>query len=672
MNPTSVEAKLREILYTEGASDLQRVSALVGMVRPATASDTKAANASFKEIVDALTKDSSLGTTLSEIILRIADSYHLQKFFTECGIVSTKSFWSDFFAKANRKFLPEYYPEDDIRHLIREVFHRATDYIWLSALSDETWEQLCNVIKTTDKSDSTIYSNPSYLLESIQILAQRITAIAYEPEIDSKLPDIEDISSPYVDLTRGAILFIKAIKANEQSELVRTRGEELMQLITQCRQGVEQIYENKDQYGVDMHFVYLIKRLEQQINRLQLLADVVLTRGTRQESTSIHRLLAHLLKAEKQQNSIQKHIHSNLQLLLYKIAVNTSKVGEHYKVASRMEYFIMLKSALGGGLIVGLLACLKIGISYLPFSPLGTALGYSINYAMGFVAIYMLHFTLATKQPAMTASTIAKTLADGDSTNVITNETRLLIRQIARSQIVSLVGNVAASLPFAWLLTKLFTLALGSHIATPAKSIALMDDINPWLSLSLYYAAVAGIYLMISGLIAGYYDNLILHNSFYLRLKSHYRLRKILGQRRLDKLSLYLSNNLGNIAGNIFLGVFLGVTSTIGHFIGIPIDIRHVTFSAANFGIALAEYPGLIPANMLAGVAIGIFGIGLVNVFVSFGLSIAIALYSHGANPSEYVRLLKDILKDFLKAPHLYIFPAKDRKLTEAKKDPQQ
>lgn len=666
MSNISIEERVREILHTKDISDLQRIVLLVAIIRPSSASEEQQANTTVIEIAHALAKDTNLASELLSFLKRTIKSYQIPKLLTEGGIVSTKSFWSDLISKLNRKFLPTYYPENDIRHLVREAFNRSTDYIWLSSIKQESWQELYDALVTTDDTTANIYSTPSYLLNSIQVLAQRITAIAYEPEIDSKLPEIESPTSPYAEITRSAILFIKGIRANEQSDKIAKLGEELNHQITACKQGVEHIYNTKDQYGVDMHFVYLIKRLEQQIERIGLLSRVVLTRGTSTMGTSIFQLLIHLVKAEKQQNSIQNHIHSNLQLLLYKIAVNTSKVGEHYKVASRKEYFTMLRSALGGGLIVGILACLKIGISYMPLSPLGTAFFYSLNYAAGFVAIYMLHFTLATKQPAMTASTIAKTLANGDAANVITSDTRLLIKQIARSQIVSLVGNVVAALPFAWILVKTFTFTFGVHIAEPAKSIHLMDDINPWQSMSLYYAAVAGVYLMISGLIAGYYENLILHNNFYLRLKNHKGLKHLLGQPRLERLSLYLSNNLGNIAGNVFLGIFLGATATIGHFIGIAVDIRHVTFSAANFGIAIAEYPSSIPANLLVGVIVGIVGIGIVNVIVSFGLSIAIALYSHGANPSQYLRLMTDLAKDFIKAPHLYIFPVRNKK---AKKD---
>ena len=35
------------------------------------------------------------------------------------------------------------------------------------------------------------------------------------------------------------------------------------------------------------------------------------------------------------------------------------------------------------------------------------------NYAMGFIMIYLMNFTLVTKQPAMTAATMAKVLSEG-------------------------------------------------------------------------------------------------------------------------------------------------------------------------------------------------------------------------------------------------------------------
>jgi len=656
MDKDAFEGELRLLMDDGGRSPKQVLVDLVGLVRPSVASDTGYAQERFGWLVELLEHDVQLAGRVADNLFGVLRSHSFEKLFTESGIVSTRSFWSDLVAKLNRKFLPEYYPDNDARLLLHEVFHRRTDYLWLSMLSYASWHRFVEALRKSGV-PLELSGLEGAIADSLIVLAQRITAIAYEPEIDSKLPELENINSPFLELARATNKLVKA-RSNPASTHEVIRFEEaILGHLDRCRKLIDHIYENKDRYGVSMHFIYLIKRFEQQVERYAMLFITIWSSDRKRVDDGISNLMVHLVKVEKQRNSIRKHLHTNTRLLLYKIAVNTSKTGEHYKVANLKEYAQMFRGALGGGLVVGILACLKLGVSYLPLSPLGTAVGYSLNYAMGFVAIYMLHFTLATKQPAMTASTIAKTLANGSTDQLVTPDTLLLIRQIARSQFVSLLGNVMASLPFAWLLAASLTYIGGGHVVDAGKSVALMSDISPWTSLSLFYAAIAGVYLMLSGLIAGYYDNLILHNSFCLRVKSHRGLRRLLGERRLSRLAQYLSNNMGNIAGNVALGLFLGSTSTLGHFIGLPLDIRHVTFSAANFGIALADYPGLPSLAMVVEVAVGVFGIGLMNVVVSFGLSIAIALYSHGANPSDYLRLVRVLVLDFVRAPHQYILP---------------
>jgi site-specific recombinase len=70
----------------------------------------------------------------------------------------------------------------------------------------------------------------------------------------------------------------------------------------------------------------------------------------------------------------------------------------------------MLRAAIGGGFIVGFLCIFKLLLSKLETSGFGHAFYYSLNYSLGFIAIYIFGFTLATKQPAMTAATITKLL----------------------------------------------------------------------------------------------------------------------------------------------------------------------------------------------------------------------------------------------------------------------
>src|SRR5690606_15602528 len=98
------------------------------------------------------------------------------------------------------------------------------------------------------------------------------------------------------------------------------------------------------------------------------------------------------------------------QLISYEVTQHTAKTGETYITEGRTEYWKMFNAALGGGFIVGLLCIIKVLLGKIDTSPFAHAILYSLNYAVGFILIYLLGFTLATKQPAMTASTLAKSI----------------------------------------------------------------------------------------------------------------------------------------------------------------------------------------------------------------------------------------------------------------------
>jgi site-specific recombinase len=67
---------------------------------------------------------------------------------------------------------------------------------------------------------------------------------------------------------------------------------------------------------------------------------------------------------------------------------------------------------------------------------------------MGFIMIYLMNFTLATKQPAMTAATMAHVISEkNDKKNYL--EFAHLVSKLFRSQFIAFVGNVLWSFPVA-------------------------------------------------------------------------------------------------------------------------------------------------------------------------------------------------------------------------------
>jgi site-specific recombinase len=198
---------------------------------------------------------------------------------------------------------------------------------------------------------------------------------------------------------------------------------------------------------------------------------------------------------------------------------------------------------------------------------------------------------------------------------------------------------------------------LGWDPVGPEKAAHLLEDLHPWRSLALMYAAIAGVYLFLSGLISGYCDNLSLYHRVPQRLQRVKWLRTLLGRERLARLAGYVEHNLGALAGNFLFGCMLGCTPVVGELLGLPLDIRHVAFASANlaYGIEGLEF-AVAPATVLV-TAAGVLLIGFTNLAVSFSLALHVALRSRGIPSSATAGLWGRVLRRFLDRPRDFIWP---------------
>ena len=178
---------------------------------------------------------------------------------------------------------------------------------------------------------------------------------------------------------------------------------------------------------------------------------------------------------------------------------------------------------------------------------------------------------------------------------------------------------------------------------------------------ALFHAAIAGVYLFLSGLVSGYFDNLAVYRQIPARIRQLGWLRGLLGDARADRFSRYVEHNLGSLAGNAFFGLTLGMTAVIGFNIGLPLDIRHVTFAAANFGIAANTLgaTGLTWSDIGIACA-GITLVGLVNLAVSFTLALLVAMKARRVRFRHARPLFVAVLKRFAKAPLDFVRPPRE------------
>ncbi len=64
------------------------------------------------------------------------------------------------------------------------------------------------------------------------------------------------------------------------------------------------------------------------------------------------------------------------------------------------------------------------------------------------------------------------------------------------------------------------------------------------------------------------------------------------GQRGAARIGRFIDHNLGGAIGYIALGFLLGFMPVVFRFMGLPIEVRHVTLNAAGLAIAAGSLYG--------------------------------------------------------------------------------
>ena len=429
-------------------------------------------------------------------------------------------------------------------------------------------------------------------------------------------------------------------------------------MLDQCREVVLKIRRATRRIGVSISLTYLLSLLEQAIDRIELLLSLLASKDE-VRYVALGELLIDVTKAHYDEKSVRHLLSSTSELIALQVTENASKTGEHYVSTDKAGFFGMYKAAAGAGAIIATMATLKILTARLVLAPFGHAFLYSMNYALGFMLIHVLHFTVATKQPAMTAAALASTVQQqkGSKTAQIA-ELAALIINIIRTQFIAILGNISIAIPTAALITFLWQYNLGEPLLNHSKSAAVLHSLNPFTSLAVPHAAIAGVCLFLSGLLAGYFDNLAIYRKVGPRLKQHRRLKSLMGQQRLDKFATYIETNLGALAGNFLFGIMLGSMGTIGFILGLPLDIRHIAFASANFiqGLMTIGSPDLA---LIIVSFLGVMLIGLTNLFVSFTLTIIVALRARRVRFAQWKPLAKLVMTHFLTRPSDFFWPPK-------------
>jgi site-specific recombinase len=236
-----------------------------------------------------------------------------------------------------------------------------------------------------------------------------------------------------------------------------------------------------------------------------------------------------------------------------------------------------------------------------------------------------------------------------------------LVNKVFRTQVAAVLGNLATVIPISFLLALGYWYLTGHHLVNVFKARHLIEDSHPWQSLALLHAAIAGVWLFVSGLVSGYYDNKALYTRMAMRVQQLHSLRRLLGKERLARFGRYVEDNLGGLMGNAVFGLLMGTTAMVGFLLGLPLDVRHVTFSSANFAIGFVGLDYNVDWETIAITALGIVLIAMVNLLVSFGLALWVALRARKIRFYHGFKLLRALGRRLRMAPlDFFIGPKAD------------
>ncbi len=643
---------------------------LVKYFRPK--SPKSVANITLRELLDHLIEFDTHRVILSNYLGSILSDKSFRIMVSDAGILQDSDFLYEIRKRISSKILPYQPKKDTLEYVLNQVFYKETDFVWINKIPMHELIELVEILQLPDiyQFDKAEEGALSEILYAMGVLTQRMSGRSMETSILNMIPKYNHLGSPFLGfenefleiesrLRKGEVQFVDVNDLNYKQMVI---------LYKQCVDLVKHAYKNSATFGITLKVNQSLLRIRQQLDRIKTLIDFLIVNTPKDRIENTVKLSLKLIEYNCYKNNVSKLIAESTQVVSYEITQYTAKTGEHYITETAKEYFSMFKASLGAGLVVGFLCIFKVLLSKADTSDFGFAFLYSMNYAVGFIVIYLCGFALATKQPAMTASYIIKAIEEGRKTQTSTTEQHSafanLFARLFRSQFIAFVGNVIMAFAVALLLIWGIDRITGINI-TDTKWHTLLNDSSPVHSWAIFHAAIAGVFLFLSGIISGNVSNKNKHNQVYYRIQENPFLKSTIGAYKANKLAGWLERKWPGIISNFWFGIFMGSTHSIGIFLGLNLDIRHITFVSGN--IALGAYGADFQLTAITWLwcLLGIFFVGLINFTVSFGLSLGLAFRSRDIPWVEVFSLQKSVWKHFKKQPLHFFFPPRKPKKTD-------
>lgn len=575
--------------------------------------------------------------------------------FAHAGIPSERGFSAELGERVMNHLLPRPRNDRDLGHLLRLLFRNAADAARLAHMPEHRLGRLVSALYPGEHPAARQALKGSFA-DGFRLLATWVQAHGLAPKLRQRSRPCELTGSPFYRMRAASEAIVERWLAGESPDMAITAWR---RECDGCRQELHAVQRHLAREGVSTDVVYGVEVIERCLARMQAMADVMAAPSGEPSPQVIQRLIVALATSVHHDRSVRHLIGWNTNLLQRRIVERSGKVGEHYVTSTRAEYRHMWFAALGAGLLTVGTAAIKLAISGWHISDFGHGILYGLNYAISFLLLQHFHLVLATKQPAMTASALATIMREKQGRDRA-NEIADFAARICRSQLAAALGNILAVSVGAFAFVHLWSFLFGRPFMSEADALSTFTQLSPLSSGTVFYAALTGVILWLASLAGGWFDNFCAYHRLGVAISEH-RAGHVLGQERLARWGEKLTENASSWGTSVSLGFMLGMTPAIGHFLGLPLDVRHVTLNSGILSVASTSLgqrwfgEGAFLLSV-AGVAV----MFVLNLSVSFLLALISAARAYELRAHDNSELLQGLLRRFRKTPLDFLVSPRD------------
>ncbi len=632
------------------------------------ASNPQAAVSRIHLFIDAALARPGFQGKLQEWWRTLANTVDATPLLADFGFAPRAAFLSELGERLRYKLMPGTPETTHATELFMLMFPAPTDAQWLRLIDEETLSRLGELLNPApapepgleeqvqeDAPAGTLAGNwQTVLLEALTYCTSQVSATGFSPELRLRMSPQSLQGRPFHHLPSDLDAVRTALHDHgPDSGALHLAVDQFKSRLEACRGAAASVYSHLNEHGISVGLVFRLRQLRERILRIRELLDCLLSE---KPASSAMQLLARLVLLAKERRSIRALIGTNSTLLAAKVAERGAETGERYITRDRASYIDMLGKAAGGGALTAVTTLLKFTVAGLALSAFWSGFVASLVYAGSFVLIQLLHFTLATKQPAMTAPAMAAKLKDLRSRDAIGDFVDE-VTHLVRSQVAAVLGNVLMVVPVVLLISGAIALVAGRPMIGTYEADQVLHALS-LLGPTLLWAAFTGAILFTASLIGGWIENWFVLYRLASAVRYNPRITKALGVPRARRWAAFMRDNISGFTSNIALGFMLGLIPPMTGFFGLELEVRHVTLSAGQLAAASAALGWKVlwlPAWWWCVAAIPL--IGAFNLGVSFYLAFRLALQAHNVSGIDRARIRSAIWARLRSRPGSFFVP---------------